>query len=70
MAKLGWKMLTAPDKLWVRLFNEKYLCRSTFFNCIPEAHQSPILRDILKGCSLLEDGLIVGIGNGKSTSLW
>lgn len=24
MAKLGWKMLNNPEKLWVRLFNEKY----------------------------------------------
>lgn len=27
-------------------------------------------RDILKGRSLLHKGLIVGIGNGKTTSLW
>lgn len=31
MAKLGWKMLTNTDKLWVRIFNEKYLKRTSFF---------------------------------------
>lgn len=42
MDKLGWKILTEPGKLWVQIFNEKYLKRSAFFACIPNPGQSPM----------------------------
>lgn len=70
MAKLGWIILTKPNKIWVRVLNEKYLKISAFFYCIPNNSQSPLWRDILKGRHVLEKGLIVGIGNGTSTSMW
>lgn len=70
MEILGWNILTNPNKLWVRILNEKYLRNSAFFDCIPNANQSPLWSDILKGRELLEKGLIVGIGNGGTTSLW
>ncbi|XP_021855317.1 uncharacterized protein [Spinacia oleracea] len=70
MAKLGWTMLTQPHKLWVRIMNDKYLHRSALFNASPQPYHSPLWRDILKGRSLLEKGLKVGIGNGTTTSLW
>ncbi|XP_056688698.1 uncharacterized protein [Spinacia oleracea] len=70
MAKLGWAVLTNPDKLWVKVLKEKYLKHANLFNCVPNNNQSPLWRDILKGRSILEKGIIIGIGNGDSTSLW
>ncbi|XP_056692196.1 uncharacterized protein [Spinacia oleracea] len=70
MAKLGWSILTRPDKLWVQVFKENYIKKSNFLDCIPNSNQSPLWRDILKGRPILKKGLIINIGNGKSTSLW
>lgn len=70
MAKLGWRILNSPDKLWVRLFKDKYLRKTAFLDSFPSSNNSPIWRDILKGRDVLKKGLIVGIGNGNSTSLW
>lgn len=68
MAKLGWKIFTDHSKLWGLC--ARYLRNSAFLDCIPDAAQSPLWRDILKGRKILHNGLIVGIGNGKDTSLW
>ncbi|XP_021753742.1 uncharacterized protein LOC110719145 [Chenopodium quinoa] len=70
MAKLGWMILTKPDKLWVRILSEKYLKRGGLFDCHVSPNHSQIWKDILKGRELLASGLRVGIGNGSSTSLW
>ncbi|XP_056698546.1 uncharacterized protein [Spinacia oleracea] len=70
MAKLGWTILDKPDKLWVRILKEKYLKNSSLLNSMPNYNQSPLWRDILKGNHILQKGLIIGIGNGKNTSIW
>ncbi|XP_021754892.1 uncharacterized protein LOC110720190 [Chenopodium quinoa] len=64
MSKLGWTMLNNPNKLWVRIFNKKYLKSSAFLDHIPNNSQSQIWRDILKGRELLANGMKIGIGNG------
>ncbi|XP_056697560.1 uncharacterized protein [Spinacia oleracea] len=70
IAKLGWAILTKPNKLWVKVFKEKYIKKSNFMDCISNGNHSPLWRDILKGRSVLQKGLIINIGNGKNTSLW
>ncbi|XP_056692071.1 uncharacterized protein [Spinacia oleracea] len=70
MAKLGWTILTNSDKLWVKILKEKYLKHSNFLNCFANNSHSPLWRDILKGRSILEQGIMIGIGNGNSTFLW
>lgn len=70
MAKLGWKMLTSPNKLWVQILKDRYLKSTTFMECSSKPSQSVIWRDILRGRPLLEKGIITGNGNGKNTSLW
>ncbi|XP_056692237.1 uncharacterized protein [Spinacia oleracea] len=70
MAKLGWTIPTKPDKLWVKLFKEKYINKSNFMDCISNGNQSALWRDILKGRRILQKGLIINIGNGQNTSLW
>ncbi|XP_056695087.1 uncharacterized mitochondrial protein AtMg00310-like [Spinacia oleracea] len=70
MAKLCWKILTNPNKLWVLLFKENFLRRTNLFDCTVHSYNSPIWRDILQGRALLQKGLIIGIDNGRSTSLW
>ncbi|XP_056688018.1 uncharacterized protein [Spinacia oleracea] len=70
MAKLGRTILTNSDKLWVKILKEKYLKNSNFLNCFANNTHSPLWRDILKGRSILEQGIMIGIGNGDSTSLW
>lgn len=70
MAKLGWAILTKPDKLWVKVFKEKYIKKSNFLDCIHNNNHSPLWRDILKGREILKKGIVIGIGNGNNTSLW
>lgn len=70
MAKLGWKILNNPNKLWIRIFIDKYLQRDSFMNCHPSSTFSPIWRENLKGRSILSKGLMALIGNGHSVSLW
>ncbi|XP_048491336.1 uncharacterized protein LOC125492674 [Beta vulgaris subsp. vulgaris] len=70
MAKLGWKFLTQPSKLWVKILNNKYCKGTNFMDVIPNASQSTIWRDILKGRDLLAQGIIMNVGNGEDISLW
>ena len=70
MAKLGWKFLTQPSKLWVKILKNKYCKGSNFMDVIPNGSHSNIWRDILKGRELLAKGLILNVGNGEDISLW
>ncbi|XP_048493650.1 uncharacterized protein LOC125494124 [Beta vulgaris subsp. vulgaris] len=70
MAKLGWKFLTQPTKLWVQILKAKYCRGSNFLDAIPNQSQSSIWRDIFKGRELLNKGLVFNIGNGEDISLW
>lgn len=51
-------------------FQRKNLQNGSFFDCILKPHHSPIWRDILKGRFLLEKGVMIGIGDERSTFLW
>ena len=70
MAKLGWRMIFAPSKLWVKILSSRYLKKSDFFSCQPSANSSPMWKDILRGCPILSKGIQKLIGNGALTSLW
>ncbi|KAL2906857.1 hypothetical protein RDABS01_005567 [Bienertia sinuspersici] len=70
MAKLGWKILTDENKLWVKLLRERYLRKCNFMDAIPNQGQSQLWRDVLKGRDILSTSLIMGIGDGSQTSLW
>lgn len=52
MAKLGWKILTQPTKLWVQILQARYLSRSNFLDCFPHSNDSPLWygRIFLKVC--------------------
>ncbi|XP_057248280.1 uncharacterized protein LOC130590240 [Beta vulgaris subsp. vulgaris] len=70
MAKLGWKFLTQPNKLWVQVLKAKYCKNSNLLDAMPNQSQSTIWRDILKGRDLLNKGLVYNVGNGEDISLW
>lgn len=70
MAKLGWRMLYSPMKLWVKILSSRYLKRSDFLSCHTSPSSSPLWKDILKGRSIVSRGIMKLIGNGRDTSLW
>lgn len=70
MAKLGWRILTHPNKLWVRILTDKYLKKSNFIDVFASPHHSPLWKDILKGRDILKQGIKIGIGDGRDSSLW
>ncbi|XP_056688797.1 uncharacterized protein [Spinacia oleracea] len=80
MVRTSWANVTKPLSMgglgvrrlkeWNLAFMAKLGWSAKFLDCFSGSHQSPMWRDILKGRSLLQKGLIVGIGNGRSTSLW
>lgn len=53
IAKLGWKILSDPNNLWVRKIREKYLTDSTFFGNNSKSKYSFIWKKILSQRELL-----------------
>ncbi|KAK2425496.1 hypothetical protein QL285_035738 [Trifolium repens] len=64
LGKLIWELLQAPDKLWVSLFNDRYLKGQLPFNC-----GSVIWNVVAKAMQILKEGFTLEIGDGES-SFW
>jgi hypothetical protein len=70
LARQAWRMLTNPESLCAKVLKAKY-----FPNCsILEASSSPGIsytwRSILKGVSLLKEGIVWRVGDGTNINIW
>lgn len=70
IAKLGWKILSDPNNLWVKIIRNKYLTDSTFFDYNSKSKDSFIWRKILSQRELLRKGIRWKIGDGRDILFW
>ncbi|PNX59336.1 hypothetical protein L195_g059639, partial [Trifolium pratense] len=68
LGKLIWEILQTPDKLWVSLFNDRYLKGQLPFN-VTVTGGSVIWNSMAKAVQMLKDGFTFKVGNGE-TSFW
>ncbi|GAU43217.1 hypothetical protein TSUD_301040 [Trifolium subterraneum] len=66
--KLIWEILQSPNKLWVRLFDDRYLRGQLPFN-VKIVGVSVIWNSLAKAMHILRDGITLKIGDGNS-SFW
>ncbi|PNX58728.1 ribonuclease H, partial [Trifolium pratense] len=65
LGKLVWEILHSPDKLWVKLFEERYLKgRLPFNNSV--AGGSVVWNSMSKALTVLQDGFTFKIGDGNA----
>jgi hypothetical protein len=71
LARQGWRMLTNPDSLCARVLKARYFPNTSMLEATASAGISYSWRSILKGISLLKEGLIWRIGDGRTTvNIW
>lgn len=70
LAKLAWRLITAPDCLFSRIILGKYCHKTSFLKVETNTSISHKWRGILKGRDLLLQHLGKVIGNGETTSVW
>jgi hypothetical protein len=68
LGKLIWEILQSPNKLWVMLFEDRYLKGQLPFN-VRISGGSVIWNSLAKAMHILRDGFTLKIGDGNS-SFW
>jgi hypothetical protein len=70
LVKQGWRLIQNPESLVARIFRENYYGGETFLNARLGKRPSYAWRSICNARSLLKDGLIWRVGDGKSINIW
>ena len=70
LAKLGWKILTQPENLWVRTMEAKYLRNSSYFYSKSRPSHYVAWKGILSSRHIILDGLRWIVGDGNSINFW
>lgn len=70
LAKLAWRILTAPNCLLARVLKGKYCHKKSFLDVQLPSGCSHGWRSILHGRDLLQQHLGKAIGNGQDTKIW
>ncbi|KAG7599261.1 Ribonuclease H-like superfamily [Arabidopsis suecica] len=70
LAKQAWRILMNPTSLLARLYKSLYYPHTTYLRANSESHASLGWRSIQEGKALLQQGLRVRIGDGKTTRIW
>lgn len=71
LTKLGWRILTEPNALWVRVLRHKYCqgrCDVDMF--VPKHGMSNVWAGITENAKVLGEGMRVAVGNGLKTLFW
>lgn len=68
--KLGWRILSNPEALWVRLLKSIYYPNSSFFLSKKGSSPSWIWSSIYASKDCLSDQCCIKLGNGQSTKFW
>ncbi|CAN1185178.1 Uncharacterized mitochondrial protein AtMg00310 [Linum perenne] len=67
LAKMGWRVLTQPESLWVRLLKSLYFPKCEFMEAKKGSRPSWLWSSILTGRDTLAKGCRKSIGNGQHT---
>ena len=70
LARQAWLMLSGPDFLCAKVLKARYFPRTSILQAEPHAGISCTWRSILKGVSLLKEGLICRVGDGTTVRIW
>ncbi|GKV09037.1 hypothetical protein SLEP1_g20594 [Rubroshorea leprosula] len=70
IAKLGWQLLSNPEKPWCRAFIQKYLQRGSFMSCNINSTSSVTWKSILRCRDVLRLGLRWRVGSGEKIKFW
>jgi hypothetical protein len=70
LARQGWRMLTDPESLCARVLKARYFPNTSILEATASAGISYSWRSILKGLSLVKEGLIWRVGDGTSIDIW
>ncbi|CAN1807845.1 Putative ribonuclease H protein At1g65750 [Linum perenne] len=70
LAKQGWNLLTNPDALISRIFKAKYFPRRNFLSAERGANPSVVWQSIWQAKPIIQGGIRVRVGDGKSTNIW
>lgn len=70
IAKQGWRLLTAPNFLFARIYKARYFSENTFLDATLGSNPSFICSGIMKAHSLIRRNCIKSIGDGKETLMF
>jgi len=70
LARQGWRLLTSPDSLCVRVLRAKYFPDGDLLNVQEGPGMSYSWRSIVRGVKALKDGLIWRVGDGTNINIW
>ena len=70
VAKMTWEVASNADKMWVRVFNKKYVRSKKFMRMSVPKAASWSCQSIFGGREVIKKGLCHRIGNGLNTWIW
>ena len=70
MAKLGWKMITQPENLWVQQMRAKYGEPDLYFAARAKPADSWVWKCLLRVRDFIKQGIRWKVGNGQSIKFW
>jgi hypothetical protein len=70
LAQQGWRLIQNPDSLVARIIKEKYHPNGTFMVASLSRKPSYVWRSIWNAKSLLAEGMMWRVGNGRSIKIW
>ncbi|XP_071939906.1 uncharacterized protein [Coffea arabica] len=70
LGKKVWRLLTKPNPLVSKVLKAKYSPKDSILQCSSTKNASWIWQGLMGTKSLVNEGLIRRIGNGRSTSIW
>ncbi|KAF4368738.1 hypothetical protein G4B88_000995 [Cannabis sativa] len=70
VAKLAWDMVSNADKLWVKIFREKFCHWNSFWMVEKRQGDPSIWQNILEARKTILEGSCTIIANGEDTDIW
>jgi hypothetical protein len=70
LARQVWRLLDNPNSLCGRVLKARYFPNTSILEAVPMSGISYTWRSILKGVSLLKEGLVWRIGDGVQVKMW
>lgn len=70
LAKQAWRLLRNPDSLSAKILRAVYYPDGNVLQSDLGSHPSQVWRAISAGLSVLKQGLIRSVGNGRSINIW
>ena len=70
LAKQGWRIISNPDALWVKILKHRYFPNCSFLEASTGSSPSWVWSSLLHGRATLIPGLYWKVGNGSNINIW